>query len=58
MASHSITFSLNDALYRQLMQRQESEGKHFTPDGIPVSVDVYAKELLTNLLSSEVKPKQ
>ena len=54
MAAHTITFSLNDPIYRLLLERQQSMGKT-ERDGKAISADVYAKELITDFLDPEGK---
>ena len=55
MASHLISYSLNDALYRQLLSTQKGEGKDFTVDGVAISPDLYAKEKLINHIDPDGK---
>ena len=50
MANHQITFTVDDAAYRELIARQESEGKAFSVDGKPISVDVFAKDITLRYL--------
>ena len=49
MANHQIQFSLNDQMYDRLFAEQKRRGK------TTVSVDMFAKELVCDLLSSEGK---
>ena len=54
MVNHTIVFSMSDPLYRLLLERQQSEGKQKRNDKI-ISADVYAKELITEVLDPEGK---
>ena len=49
MASHSMNFSLNDLMYDRLLAEQKRREK------TAISADMFAKELLCELLSSEGK---
>jgi hypothetical protein len=51
MASHTMTFSLNDVMYEKLAYIQSMSGRD------QISMDLFAKELLVEKLN-EIKPNE